>query len=217
VRGIPGPKRPRPAARSARGAARSAWCLALAPVLLLLVSSSARTDDWNLDRLMGRLAQNPGGRVSFTERAYISILDQPVESTGELVYIPPDRLEKRTFKPKPEVASLQGGELSLERGGQRRTLRLDEYPEAAAFVESIRGTLAGDRAALERTYRLSLRGTEANWILVLEPRGLRLSAAVRRIEIQGSGGQARRIEILQPDGDRSVMDLDPTQGPSPRP
>jgi hypothetical protein len=187
--------------------------LPLAPLLLLLLSFSGQAGEWNLDRLMAGLAQNPGGRVDFTEKTYMSILDLPVEGSGELVYIPPDRLEKRTVEPRAELASLQGGELTLERGGQRRTLRLDEYPEAAAFVESIRGTLAGDRAALERTYRLRLEGGEDDWTLVLEPRGLRLSAVVRRIEIRGGGAEVRRIEILQPDGDRSVMELGPPQGP----
>jgi hypothetical protein len=191
--------------------------LSLAALLLLLLSVSGQAGDWDLDRLMERLAQNPGGRVDFTEKTYMSILNLPVESSGELVYIPPDRLEKRTVEPRPEIASLQGSELTLERGGQRRTLRLDEYPEAAAFVESIRGTLAGDRAALERTYRLRLEGGEDDWTLVLEPRGLRLSAVVRRIEIRGGGAEARRIEILQPDGDRSVMELGPSQGPWPPP
>jgi hypothetical protein len=116
-------------------------------VLALLIGGAAPAADWDLDRLMGRLAENPGGRVTFTEKTYVSILDQPLESAGELIYVPPDRLEKRTQRPRPEVAALTGGELSLERGGQRRTLRLADVPEAGAFVDSIRATLAGDRAA----------------------------------------------------------------------
>lgn len=186
--------------------------LVLAPLI-----GAAAAADWDLDRLMGRLAENPGGRVAFTEKTYISILDQPLESTGELIYVPPDRLEKRTQSPKPEVAALAGGELSLERGGQRRTLRLADVPEAGAFVDSIRATLAGDRAALERTYRLRLEGGEGDWTLVLEPRGLRLGAVVRRIEIRGQGGEPRRVEILQPDGDRSEMELGPLPGRGPGP
>ena len=182
-------------------------------ILLLLLSGSTQAGDWDLERLMGQLAQNPGGRVSFTEKTYVSILDQPLESAGELVYVRPDRLEKRTFRPRPEIASLQGGELSLERGGQRRTLRLEDYPEAAAFVDSIRATLAGDRASLEATYRVSLSGSEADWTLVLEPLGMRMAAVVRRIEIRGRGAQARRVEILQPGGDRSEMELTPLPGP----
>lgn len=180
---------------------------------MLLVSPGTIAGDWDLDRLMGRLAQNPGGRVGFTEKTYVSILDQPLESAGELLYVPPHRLEKRTLQPRPEVAAIAGGELSLERGGQRRTLRLEDYPEAAAFVDSLRATLAGDRGALERSYRLSLEGDEGDWTLVLEPRGMRLAAVVRRIEIQGRGGEARRVEILQPDGDHSEMELRPLTGP----
>lgn len=203
--------KPRPfpgiAGRSPAHSRGLAWWLLIA----LMVMAGARAEGWDLERLMGRLAQNPGGRVDFTERSYMSILDQPLVSKGELVYVPPDRLEKRTFTPKPEVATLQGGELSLERGGKRRTLRLDEYPEAGAFVDSIRATLAGDRSALDRTYHLSLKGDESDWTLVLEPRGLRMGAVVRRIEIQGSGGQVRRIEIRQPDGDRSELELSPPE------
>lgn len=205
--------RPRPPPRFPDRAPGPAWRLTWALIALFVGMAGAQADGWDLDRLMGRLAKNPGGRVDFTERSYMSILDQPLVSKGELVYVPPDRLEKRTFTPRPEIATLQGGELSLERGGKRRTLRLDEYPEAAAFVESIRATLAGDHAALERTYHLSLEGSESDWTLVLEPRGLRMGAVVRRIEIQGSGGQVQRIEILQPDGDRSELDLSPPQGP----
>jgi hypothetical protein len=181
-------------------------------VLALLIGGAAPAADWDLDRLMGQLAENPGGRVPFTEKTYVSILDQPLESAGELIYVPPDRLEKRTQRPRPEVAALTGGELSLERGGQRRTLRLADVPEAGAFVDSIRATLAGDRAALERSYRLRLEGGEGDWTLVLEPRGLRLGAVVRRIEIRGRQGEPRRVEILQPDGDRSEMELGPLPG-----
>ena len=207
---------PSPAPAS-RAGTRRPRPFSLPLILLLLISPGAIAGGWDLNRLMGRLAQNPGGRVGFTEKAFVSILDQPLESAGELIYVPPDRLEKRTLRPRPEVAAIEGNELSLERGGQRRTLRLEDYPEAAAFVDSLRATLAGDRGALERSYRLSLEGDEGDWTLVLEPRGMRLAAVVRRIEIRGRGAEARRVEILQPDGDRSEMELRPLTGPGPEP
>ena len=41
-------------------------------------------------------------------------------------------------------------DIVIERGRQKHTLQLQDYPELAAVIDSIRGTLAGDRKALER-------------------------------------------------------------------
>jgi len=47
--------------------------------------------------------------------------------------------------------------------------QLRAYPEVAGMIESLRATLAGDRQALERVYRLSLAGTSDDWTLELTP------------------------------------------------
>jgi len=41
----------------------------------------------------------------------------------------------------------------------RRQFDLNGYPQLRPFVEAIRATQAGDRAALERYYRLEFQGT----------------------------------------------------------
>jgi hypothetical protein len=84
-------------------------------------------------------------------------------------------------------------------------LQLQAYPEIAAFIESIRGTLAGDRKALERNYRLALSGTAEAWVLELLPLNEKMKAVVQRIRISGTRDQVGSIEINQADGDSSVM------------
>ena len=153
-------------------------------------------------------AQNNSARAAFVEKKYIAILDKPVESSGELVYTAPDGLEKRTFKPRPEAMVVKGNELLVERGRQKQRLQLQAYPELAAFIDSIRGTLAGDRKALERNYRLSVEGAPERWTLLLQPLDEKMQAVVQRIAISGVRGQVRGIEIIQADGDRSVMAIE---------
>ena len=172
---------------------------------LALFPAISQAADWDIDQLMRGLAQNRSGRASFVEKKSIAMLDKPVESSGELFYSAPDHLEKRTFKPKPESMTLDAGTLIIERGRQKHHLQLQDYPELAAFIDSIRGTLAGDRKALERNYRLSLDGTVERWTLQLLPTDEKMQAVVKRIRIAGVRDTVRSIEITQADGDSSQM------------
>lgn len=180
----------------------------LAVGLTLGALSPAALAAWDLPQLMALLAQNKSGRARFVETKHIAMLDKPVESSGDLLYSAPDRLEKRTLKPQAESMIVNGDELVIERGRQKHQLQLQSYPELAAFIDSIRGTLAGDRKALERNYRLSLEGTAERWTLLLLPLHEKMQAVIQRIRITGARDQVRSIEITQADGDSSLMAIE---------
>ncbi len=178
---------------------------ALVALTLMLAPVISYADEWDIDQLMRGLAQIRSDHASFVEKKFIAMLDRPVESSGELFYTAPDYLEKRTIKPKPESMILDHGILVIERGRQKHRLQLQDYPEVAAFIDSIRGALAGDRKALERNYRLSLDGAAKHWILQLLPIDEKMQAVVQRIRIAGVRDAVRSIEITQADGDSSLM------------
>lgn len=175
--------------------------------------AAAAAAEWDVAALMQALARQQGGRVAFVERKHLAVLDRPVESSGELVYRPPARLEKRTLRPQPEVLILDGDELSIQRGKQTLRAHLRQYPEAGALVDSIRGTLAGDLGALQRRYRLVLHGTEQRWQLTLLPSDPALAAVVLRIQVDGRRERIEAIETTMADGDRSVLTITPIAGP----
>ena len=203
-----------PCVHPPRFAARCARAVALLSLGFMLSTLSPTVfAAWDLQQLMDTLAQNKSGRTTFVEKKYIAILDMPVESSGDLLYTAPDGLEKRTLKPKPESMVIRGEELFIERGQQKHRLQLQAYPELAAFIDSIRGTLAGDRKALERSYRLSLEGTAERWTLRLLPLNEKMAASIQRISITGTRDQVRSIEIAQADGDRSVMTIEKSAPP----
>jgi hypothetical protein len=179
--------------------------------LLLLAAPLAFAADWNVSSLFESLAKNQPGRATFTEKKFLSLLDAPVQSSGELVFTPPDRMEKRTLRPKPESVVVQGGDVTLERAGKRHTLRLRENPAIAVLVESIRSTLAGDLGALTRAYSVALDGTPAGWKLTLRPLDAAAAQLVERIEIGGAEARVATVEIFQADGDRSVMAIAPAK------
>ncbi|MDH4284333.1 MAG: outer membrane lipoprotein carrier protein LolA [Gallionellaceae bacterium] len=179
-------------------------------LILLLSASLAWADDWQLPQLMHLLAQKKTGKATFIEKKHLKIIDQPVVSTGKLSFVAPGKLEKHTLTPKPESLVLNGSTLIIDRPGkQRMTVGLEEYPEVAAFIESIRGTLAGDLATLEKLYQIELTGSASKWQLMLLPKQERMRSIFSSIRISGVHADLKTIDIEQRDGDRSEMTITP--------
>jgi outer membrane lipoprotein-sorting protein len=181
---------------------------ALLLALLFTALPAAHAADWQLADLMQQLGQVRNAQARFVERKYIALLDKPVESSGELSFTAPDRMEMRTLRPKKQSLLLDGNRLTMEQDGRSRTVSLQSYPEVAAFVEGIRGTLAGDRQALERVYQVHLIGNAARWQLLV-PREAAMSRIISRIRIGGSQGEVLSVAYDHADGDRSEMQITP--------
>jgi hypothetical protein len=163
------------------------------------------------DRLMALLAQRRHGEADFREQKYLSMLTQPLESAGVLIYDAPDHLEQRTTLPHPQSVVLEHGIVTMQVGKRRRVLRLADYPQLAPLIDSVRATLAGDRAALENSFTLAFSGTLEHWQLRLRPRDARLAATLTRIDMRGERDAVREVQVLQSDGDRSVMSITPRE------
>jgi hypothetical protein len=179
-------------------------------LILLLAcpwASAGDADPGELGRLMSALAQRKHGHVTFVEEKFLAVLDRPVKSSGELFYDAPDHLEKRTLTPKPESLVLEHGVVTAQRGRRHYVLDLREYPQVVPFIESIRATLAGDRAALERVFRVTFDGSFADWTLTLAPLDAKLLGSLRDIHVSGTQDAIHRVEIVTTDGDRSVMTI----------
>ena len=190
------------------GDSRPARCARiLLSLLLLLVAPDAAA--WGIEQLMQELGKVNSASARFVERKYLAILTAPLESSGTLTYVAPDRLEKHILAPRAESMVLERGELTLESAQpkRRRTIRLDEHPVIGVFVESIRSTLAGDLALLRRLYEVALEGDERKWRLVLKPLDPKMLEVVSEIRIGGSRDWIGSIEFLEPGGDRSVMTI----------
>jgi hypothetical protein len=181
--------------------------------LVLCGAGAGAAGTGDLNEVMSLLAMRQHGRVEFIEQHFLAVLNHPIESSGELRYDAPDRLEKRTLTPHAETLVLSGGVLTVERAHGRRVMDLHAYPQVQPFIESIRATLAGDRKALERLFHLDFVGTVGRWTLTLVPLDPRVKHSVTQVRIDGVRDQLLKVEIRQPDGDRSLMTLRPSAMP----
>lgn len=186
----------------------------LAGVAALLLSGIAlpapAAESWGLEDLFARFGTIPSSNARFTETREIGMLTTPLEISGTLSYRRPDFLEKRTLQPQPEGLRLEGDRLTLTQAdGASRTLSVSAMPEIQTYVESIRATLRGDVPSIMRFYEVALEGAPHDWRMQLTPRAEEARKIVQRIVIAGGDTTIRRIEVLQADGDRSVMTIQP--------
>jgi hypothetical protein len=167
----------------------------------------AQEQPWDFAQLMAQLAQVQASKARYSEVKRVAVLREPLRFSGTLSYARPSRIEKHQVLPFKEVIRVDGDLLTVEREGKTRSLTLQGASLIATLVESLRATLAGDGAELERLYTVKLEGTQQRWTLKLVPRDFEVADVVKSIGIDGSGSRVARIEILEPGGDSSVMTI----------
>lgn len=174
-------------------------------------AARAAPAEWNLAALMQTLAQVKSAQARFVEQKTLSILTQPLESSGTLAWRAPDRVEKRTLKPRVESLVLDRDQLIIEAAGKpRQVLGAGDQPIVWAFVEAIRSTLAGDLATLQKYYRVRLEGRAAHWTLVLVPVSERMRGFIAEIRITGTAAKMSTVDVLEAGGDHTLMRIEDT-------
>ena len=89
--------------------------LLLAAVLWAGSAAAQSSESFGLEQLMAQLAHVERAEAQFVEQKYMKVLKTPLESSGTLIYEAPDRMIKRTDKPKPETMIVEGGPHQLRR------------------------------------------------------------------------------------------------------
>ena len=177
----------------------------------LLFTSHSLAETFNIQQLMQSLAKAKPHHARFTEKKYFALLDEPVESSGELFFVAPDQLEKRTLLPQAETLLVNGNKILIERSNKTYSFTTQNLPELGVLINSIRGTLAGNQSALERSFQLKLTGNNDGWKLQLTPTNEKIQKLIKYIHIAGHQSQIESIEVFQFDGDRSYMLIQPVK------
>lgn len=164
----------------------------------------------DLPALMAALAAVPERRATFEETRRFAALDQPLNSTGHLLYRRPAYLAKMTDWPQPESLVVDGGRLVLTAGNEPpRVLDLGGLPELRTLVDAIRGPLAGDLAALRRAFAVTAGGTVDGWTLDLVPLDPRAARLLRRAQVAGRASDVTIVRLVQANGDEQQMTIRP--------
>ena len=185
----------------------------------LVCAAPVRASDDELARLFAELGTRRERHARFAERKFSALLKAPIESSGTMIFRSPDILERETIEPQRESVRIQGGVVTYEgaavRGQtQKRSFALTDAPLLAALVESLRATLAGNLAELRRHYDVTKTGTGQAWGLTLVPRERAVRDAVERIELRGKSSDVNEVEIVEANGDLTLLRIFPLPTPA---
>ena len=187
-------------------------------VVVLVVCGIPATSQANeksfLPELFSALSAHPQNKVQYEEIKHVSYLEQPLTSSGNLIYQPPDTIIREQAHPNKAVFMVNGSEISMQTGSQKKVMGIDKVPMMRAFRQAASGMLEGNLAKVTEFAHLTLKGVMGEWELLLKPKNEAMAKVVRSIIYRGRHGAITEIEINELSGDWSVMKLSsqPTVG-----
>lgn len=161
-----------------------------------------------LDALLRRFAAVPGLSARFREEKRVQLLAAPLVSEGTLDYAPPSRLVRHTTSPAPATVLIEGSQLRFGDGRGAQSIDMNATPLVRQFVDSFLALVAGDRAALDRSYDMDFRVPDAQrpdaWELTLRPRVAAIQRVFRDIRLQGNGVVLAAMTLRETSGDETA-------------
>jgi len=163
---------------------------------------AAATKPVDVDALLAGLAKAPGLHARFKEVKHITLLQQPLVSEGSIYFAPPARFARRTEKPIPSTLIVDGNQLSFGDADGHESLNLGANPVAKLFADSFVMLLSGNRAGLERIFKMDLGPAPGGaWRLVLTPRVAPMDKMIKKLELRGRGLNLEELDVHETSGD----------------
>jgi hypothetical protein len=172
--------------------------------LALLLPAAVRGEPQGLDGLLARMASTRGVAARFHERREVELLVEPLESRGNLYFVPPDRMARFTTEPAFSSLIVQKDSVRFREAEGAESVDLSGSPMARAFVDNFMAIFGGDREKLLRAYRAELTEQDGAWELTLTPLHPPLARFLERVVLRGDGAGMREMEVRDVDGDRTL-------------
>lgn len=211
-------------ARMARMARRLTDCMLLLCLVALLTLASPRftwaAEPVEMQDFLARV-QDASDRVSsfvsrFSQEKHLAMFDKPVQFTGRLAIIRPDKLRWEFTEPVPSVLIFNGNEgirCSDQAMPEHFSLKTD--PVMRLVAEQLWYWLGGNYQQMSQRYDLSF---EAPAILEITPKEASEAEYLKRVRISFDADslQPQRVEIVEGGDDvTSMVFIDPQVNTNP--
>jgi hypothetical protein len=181
-------------------------------IWLLLCGLSPLAQAFDLQQLSEQLARPEVIHGQFIQEKHLRALPQPLISKGRFVLAKNHGLLWLLQTPLQQDYRITAKGIARRDGNAWQML-----PNKSAGAEQNRlflAVLQGDSSGLQRDFELSLSGQPQQWKLTLTPRSVLLKQVFKQINIDG-GELVQRIELLETQGDSTVLRMQDATGAQP--
>jgi hypothetical protein len=181
-------------------------------IWLLLCGLSPLAQAFDLPQLSEQLARPEVIHGQFIQEKHLRALPQPLISKGRFVLAKNHGLLWLLQTPLQQDYRITARGIARRDGNAWQML-----PNKSAGAEQNRlflAVLQGDSSGLQRDFELSLAGQPQQWKLTLTPRSVLLKQVFKQINIDG-GELVQRIELLETQGDSTVLRMQDATGAQP--
>ncbi|MCX7079099.1 MAG: outer membrane lipoprotein carrier protein LolA [Pseudomonas sp.] len=179
---------------------------------LALLGLSSLANAFDLQQLSDQLAKPEVIHGSFIQEKHLRALPQPLTSKGTFVLAKDHGLLWLLKTPLQQDYRISAKGIARRDGNGWQML-----PNKSAGAEQNRiflAVLQGDSSGLQRDFDLQLQGDTQQWKLTLTPRSMLLKQVFTQINIDG-GTLVQRIELLETQGDSTVLRMQDTTSTKP--
>jgi len=189
-------------------------------LLLLNVPLSCLGQE-SIASILAKMKSTESFQIAYQESREQVFFDDDWQGSGFLYASTPATLVKQQLEPDIEIMAAVGEQLSYVKPSTQtfHQLQLDENNPMMASLVAFKGLMTGDLEYLRQNFELKLISNDISWTLTLQAIELihddtEDSEAPLVVIFQGKDDQAANsVEVILPDGDRSLYALQqPQQG-----
>jgi hypothetical protein len=140
-------------------------------------------------------------QVDFVEEKHIPLLARPLVSRGQIVFVAPADLVRRTESPEWSVLWLRADRLKIRDAAGEKVVDVGRWGPAKILVSSYLHVLSGDLAWLEQRYTVDFQCRAGRWRFRLAPTDASLAKLVKTISLSGKAATLEQLEVVDANGD----------------
>jgi hypothetical protein len=157
--------------------------------------------------LFATFAKLPGLEAEYEEEKHLALLALPLKSKGRMLFLPPGYLARLVEAPEKSHVLITPEQVRIDGRDGREIVDLKRSDRVRLFVTALVQVFAGNEPLLRKSFAVDYvvdPKSAAAWTLTLVPKEQVIEQMMKRLTMHGEGLAVTRIEVEDPNGDRTV-------------